>query len=68
MVAEYIDEFIMFCAGLRMAGVGFRFFADPFQARPGQQQAWWTNFGTRFKWMGPLLILIAIVLAFAAPS
>ncbi|MER8882853.1 hypothetical protein [Mesorhizobium sp. M0019] len=68
MVAEYIDEFIMFCAGLWMAGVGFGFLADPFQARPGQQQAWWTNFGTRFKWMGPLLILIAILLAFAAPS
>ncbi len=68
MIADYIDEVIMICAGLWMTGVGFGFLADPFQTRPGQQQAWWANFGTHFKWMGPLLMVIAVVLAFAAPS
>ena len=67
MVANYIDEFIMFCVGLWMTGVGFGLLQSPFQARPGQQP-WVLQVAKHFKWMGPLLILIAIVLAFAAPS
>ena len=67
MIANYIDEFIMFCVGLWMTGVGFGLLQSPFQAQPGQQP-WWLQVAKHFKWMGPLLILIAIVLAFAAPS
>ena len=67
MIANYIDEFIMFCVGLWMTGVGFGLLQSPFRAQPGQQP-WWLQVAKHFKWMGPLLILIAIVLAFAAPS
>jgi hypothetical protein len=67
VIADYIDEFIMFCVGLWMTGVGFGLLQSPFQAQPGQQP-WWLQVAKHFKWMGPLLILIAIVLAFAAPS
>jgi hypothetical protein len=67
VVANYIDEFIMFCVGLWMTGVGFGLLQSPFQARSGQQP-WLLQVARHFKWMGPLLILIAIVLAFAAPS
>ena len=67
MIADYIDEVIMICAGLWMAGVGFGYLSDPFQARPGQPTGWWTNFGAHFRWMGPLLIVIAVVLAVAQP-
>jgi hypothetical protein len=67
VIANYIDEFIMFCVGLWMTGVGFGLLQSPFHAQPGQQP-WWLQVAKHFKWMGPLLILIAIVLAFAAPS
>ena len=67
VVANYIDEFIMFCVGLWVTGVGFGLLQSPFQARSGQQP-WLLQVARHFKWMGPLLILIAIVLAFAAPS
>ncbi|RCS22144.1 hypothetical protein DUT91_19265 [Phyllobacterium salinisoli] len=67
MIADYIDEFIMVCAGLWMSGVGFGFFRAPIQGQSGEQ-AWWARLVTHFKWMGPLLLLIAIALAIAAPS
>ncbi|RWP23992.1 hypothetical protein [Mesorhizobium sp.] len=67
MIAAYIDEFIMFCAGLWMSGVGYGFLHLPNQSQVGQQ-AWWAQIPRHFKWMGPLLLIIAIVLAVAAPS
>jgi hypothetical protein len=67
VIAAYIDEFIMVCVGIWMTGVGFGFFASPFQAPPGPQP-WWMTVARHFKWMGPLLIVIAVVLAVAEPG
>lgn len=64
MVADYIDQFIMLCAGIWMSGIGFGLLAFPFQASPGQS-GWWEHLIRHFKWMGPLLVVIAIVLAVA---
>ncbi|NTA40308.1 hypothetical protein [Agrobacterium salinitolerans] len=60
MIATYIDEFIMFCAGLWMAFVGFGYLSlsrNPAHESPGVHH---------FRWMGPLLLLIALILAVAA--
>jgi len=65
VIADYIDEFIMICAGLWMTGIGFGFLAFPAEAKPGQH-AWWIHLVGHFKWMGPLFMLIAIVLAVAS--
>ncbi|MEJ1120176.1 hypothetical protein V9K92_17010 [Phyllobacterium sp. CCNWLW109] len=67
MIAAYIDEVIMFCAGLWMTGVGFRYLSFP---APDQsaKNAWLANIVPHFKWMGPLLLIIAIVLAIASPA
>ncbi|WP_145711230.1 hypothetical protein [Mesorhizobium tianshanense] len=67
MIAAYIDEFIMFCAGLWMSGVGYGFIQMPNQSQAGQQ-AWLARLPRHFKWMGPLLLIISIVLAVASPS
>ncbi|MDR6633049.1 hypothetical protein J2X72_001833 [Phyllobacterium sp. 1468] len=67
MIAAYIDEFIMFCAGLWMTAVGFRYLSFP-PANQGAQNAWLGNLVHHFRWMGPLLLVIAIVLAIAAPA
>lgn len=64
MVADYIDQFIMLCAGIWMSGIGFGLLASPFQASPGQS-GWWEHLIRHFKWMGPLLVVIAVVLAVA---
>ena len=64
MIADYIDQFIMLCAGLWMSGVGFGLLALPIQANPGHS-GWWEHLMKHFKWMGPLLMVIAIVLAVA---
>jgi hypothetical protein len=63
--AEYIDEFIMFCAAVWMTGVGFGYIrlADELKS---EKQQWWTHVIGHFKWMGPLLAGIAIFLVFAA--
>lgn len=60
MVADYIDEFIMFCAGLWMTSVGFGYVT--LSRNPANQ----VPLARHFKWMGPLLLVIAIVLAFAS--
>ena len=57
MIAAYIDEFIMFCAGLWMTAVGFGHL--PLSKNP-------TQVVRHFKWMGPLLLAIAIILAAAS--
>lgn len=67
MIAAYIDEFIMFCVGLWMTAVGFRYLSFP-TANQGTKNAWLANFVTHFRWMGPLLLVIAIVLAIASPT
>jgi hypothetical protein len=60
MIAAYIDEIIMFCAGLWMASVGFGYL--PFPGNPANRPP----VVRHFKWMGPLLIAIAIVLTAAS--
>lgn len=59
VIATYIDEFIMLCAGLWMTFVGFGYLSlsrSPAHKSPVRH----------FKWMGPLLLLIAIILAGAS--
>lgn len=67
VIAAYIDEFIMFCAGLWMAAVGFGYLSFP-TPNQGAQNAWLANLVGHFRWMGPLLLAIAIVLAIASPA
>lgn len=64
MVAAYIDEFIMFCVGLWMTAVGLGYLVLP--GNPATQPAWVSKLAGHFKWMGPLLLFIAIVLAVAS--
>jgi len=60
MIAAYIDEFIMFCAGLWMTLVGFGYLAL------SKNRAYQPRVVRHFKWMGPMLIGIAIILAIAS--
>lgn len=60
MIAAYIDEFIMFCAGLWMTLVGFGYLAL------SKNPAYQPRVVRHFKWMGPMLIVIAIILAIAS--
>ncbi|CAN7436261.1 hypothetical protein [Bosea sp. LjRoot237] len=64
MIAAYIDEFIMFCAGLWMTAVGLGYLPLPGNAT--NQPHWVTTLAGHFKWMGPLLLAIAIALAMAS--
>ncbi|MBE1204131.1 hypothetical protein [Aminobacter carboxidus] len=64
MIAAYIDEFIMLCAGAWMTAVGLGYVELPVPPN----QPWLANLVRQFKWTGPLLMLIAIVLGIAAPS
>lgn len=64
MIAAYIDEFIMFCAGLWMTAVGFG--RLPLPGNPASQPSWVPTVAGHFKWMGPLLLVIAIILAIAS--
>ncbi|MGN8024159.1 hypothetical protein ACTJJ7_25960 [Phyllobacterium sp. 22229] len=67
MIANYIDEFIMFCAGLWMTAVGYGYL--PFQtSNQGNQITWLVRLVAQFKWMGPLLIAIAVILAIVSPA
>ena len=67
MIAAYIDEFIMLCAGLWMTAVGFGYLPSPTSTQ-GNQNAWLASLVAHFKWMGPLLIAIAIILAIASAA
>lgn len=64
MIAAYIDEFIMFCVGLWMTAVGFGYL--PLSGNPASQPPWVLTVAGHFKWMGPLLLAIAIALAVAS--
>jgi hypothetical protein len=68
VIAAYIDEFIMVCVGAWMSGVGFGFLQSPFQPPPAGPAPWWMTLLPHFKWMGPLLIAIAVVLVVAEPA
>lgn len=49
----------MFCAGIWMTASGFRYLDI------GARQDWMKQLVRHFRWMGPLLVLISIVLLFA---
>lgn len=60
MIAAYIDEFIMFFVGLWMTLVGFGYLSlsrNPAHRPPVARH---------FKWMGPMLLMIALILAIAS--
>ncbi|MGK9051109.1 hypothetical protein [Xaviernesmea oryzae] len=56
----YIDQIIMFCAGVWMTAVGFAYVRFNIAQVP-----WLTKLTGHFRWMGPLLIAISIILLFA---
>jgi hypothetical protein len=64
MIAAYIDEFIMFCAGLWMTAVGLGYL--PLPGNASSLPPWVRVIIGHFKWMGPLLLVIALVLAVAS--
>lgn len=60
MIAAYIDEFIMFCVGLWMTLVGFGYLSL------SRNSAHRPPVARHFKWMGPMLLMIALILAIAS--
>ncbi|MDK1493139.1 hypothetical protein QN219_24355 [Sinorhizobium sp. 7-81] len=58
----YIDQIIMVCAGFWMTAAGFGY------VQTNTQVPWLAQLTRHFRWMGPLLIVIAIVLVFASPA
>jgi len=56
---QYIDQITMFAAGIWMSAVGF----DHIKFSSDHER--FNRFVWHFKWMGPLLALIAVALAFA---
>ncbi|MGC0053691.1 hypothetical protein ACNSPG_11575 [Brucella pituitosa] len=52
----YIDQIIMFLAGVWMTATGFGFLPL------GGQNDWKANLVRQFRWMGPLLIAISLIL------
>lgn len=65
MIADNIDQIIMFCAGVWMTAVGFGYLHLPGNATT--HPTWVTTVARHFKWMGPLLMAIAIVLTATKP-
>lgn len=55
----YIDQIIMFCAGVWMTAAGLGYIGI------GVRQDWLKHLVRHFRWMGPLLIAISIILLFA---
>jgi hypothetical protein len=62
MIANYIDEIIMFLVGAWATATGFGFLPLPMKDPLGQQQ-WQARFGTMLRWIGPILLVISVVLA-----
>ena len=62
MLANYIDELIMFCVGAWATAVGFGYLQMPVKD-PLTRQQWQTRWGTMLKYIGPILLVIAVVLA-----
>ena len=64
MLAAYIDEIIMFCVGAWATAIGFGYLPVS-GTDPIKQEQWRARFGKHLKWIGPLLLVIATVLAVA---
>jgi hypothetical protein len=58
-IVAQIDQIFMFCVGIWMTAAGFGYvMANP-------QPAWRAKLIRHFGWMGPLLLLLAVLLAVA---
>ena len=62
MIAAYIDQIIMFFAGIWACGIGYGYL-PPLGKDPSAQQQWFARFGKMFRIIGPTLVVIALVLA-----
>ncbi|OHV77266.1 hypothetical protein [Rhizobium sp. LCM 4573] len=54
----YIDQIIMFCAGIWMTAAGLGYM------QVNTQVPWVAKVTRHFKWMGPLLTVLSILLLF----
>ena len=63
MLAAYIDEIIMFFVGAWATAMGFGYLRV--SKDPIAEEKWRARFGKHLKWIGPLLLVIAAVLAVA---
>jgi hypothetical protein len=64
MLAAYIDSIIMFAAGAYATAVAFGRLAPPTKEVAAGQQ-WLARYGQWFKVLGPMLMLIALILAYS---
>jgi hypothetical protein len=64
MLAQYIDSIIMFAVGVYATGVAFGWLAPPTKDVAAGQQ-WFARYGTWFKIIGPMMMLIALILAYS---
>jgi hypothetical protein len=62
MLANYIDEIIMFCVGAWATATGFGYLPIPVKD-PANRSQWQARFGMMLKWIGPLLLVISVGLA-----
>jgi hypothetical protein len=64
MLAEYIDSIIMFSVGVYATGVAFGQLAPPTKDMAAGQK-WLARYGAWFKILGPMMMLIALILAYS---
>ena len=63
MLAEYIDSIFTLLVGIYASAVGFGVIAPPASSDPVAGQQWLARYGKLFRIIGPLLVVIALVLA-----
>ncbi|HEX4973201.1 MAG TPA: hypothetical protein VFV69_19310 [Steroidobacteraceae bacterium] len=63
MLAEHIDSIFMLLVGIYASAVGFGAIAPPSSSDPVAGQQWLARYGKLFRIIGPLLVVIALVLA-----
>ena len=63
MLAAYIDSIIMFAVGVYATGVGFGQLAPPTKDVTAGRQ-WLARYGNWFRILGPIMMLIALILAY----
>jgi hypothetical protein len=63
MLAQYIDSIIMLFVGAYACAVGFGKLPAPPSKDPVAAQQWLARYGKLFRIIGPLLIVIALILA-----
>lgn len=65
MLAQYIDSIITLLVGAYACAVGYGAMAPPPARDPAAGQQWLARYGKLFRIIGPLLIVIALILAAA---